>query len=71
MWGANSSGKTYGAVAEVCMHLTGEYPSWFRDENKYPEPVDCWLGLQEYDAFEDTHKTYVEEFVGPLVNDIP
>jgi phage terminase large subunit-like protein len=68
MWGGNSSGKTYFAVAECCMHLSGIYPPWFPEHNRYDEPIDVWICLEDYDSFEDTHKPYIENHIGPLIS---
>lgn len=37
----NQSGKSYSAAAEVAMHLTGEYPSYWRGK-RYDRPIMCW-----------------------------
>lgn len=39
---ANRSGKSYSAAAEVAMHLTGIYPSWWQGR-VFPEPIRCWV----------------------------
>lgn len=38
---ANRIGKTFSASAEVCYHLTGNYPSWWPGI-KYDRPIKLW-----------------------------
>lgn len=35
----NRTGKTYGGVAECCMHLTGNYPYWWDDFNLLKDKI--------------------------------
>ena len=38
----NQNGKTYCGAAEVAMHLTGEYPSWWKGR-VFDKPVNFWV----------------------------
>ena len=51
---ANRVGKTLGGAYETALHLTGEYPAWWRGV-RFGEPTLCW-------AAGDTSKT-TREFV--------
>lgn len=39
---ANQCGKTYCGAAEMAMHLTGEYPSWWNGK-RYDHPIKAWV----------------------------
>ena len=41
----NQLGKTLGGAAEVAMHLTGQYPAWWRGR-RFERPVS-WLAGSE------------------------
>lgn len=49
----NQLGKTLSAGAETAMHLTGEYPVWFRGR-KFREPVQAWAGGKNGQSVRDT-----------------
>lgn len=49
---ANRVGKTQSAGAEVAMHLTGEYPEWWKGR-KFDEPVLVWVGSVTNEASRD------------------
>lgn len=40
--GGNRSGKTRTAAAEVAIHLTGRYPSWWKGK-RFSGPVNVWV----------------------------
>jgi len=37
----NQQGKTYSSSAEIAMHLTGEYPPWWKGL-RFDRPVVAW-----------------------------
>lgn len=39
--GGNRTGKTESAAYEVTLHLTGDYPSWWKGK-RFDHPVDIW-----------------------------
>ena len=39
---ANQVGKTYCGAAEMAMHLTGEYPAWWKGR-KFDHPIKAWI----------------------------
>lgn len=39
----NRLGKTYSAGMEVAMHLTGEYPQWWKGR-RFSRPIRVWVG---------------------------
>jgi len=42
LFAGNQDGKTYSGAAEVAMHLTGEYPSWWQGR-RWTRPVTGWV----------------------------
>lgn len=48
----NQQGKTYSAGAEMAMHLTGEYPSWWAGK-RFTEPILAWAAGQNGPATRD------------------
>lgn len=38
----NQLGKTYSAAAEIAMHLTGEYPAWWKGR-RFNKPIKVWI----------------------------
>lgn len=48
----NRTGKTYSAALEVCMHLTGNYPSWWNGY-RYEEPVEAWVASDSAETTRD------------------
>lgn len=69
LYGSNSTGKTYILCAEACMQVTGQYPSWYPEENRYDEPIDVWIGIWKYEKFWETHAKYIRQFIGPMIAD--
>ncbi len=41
----NQVGKTYCAAMETAMHLTGQYPDWWRGV-RYDQPIVAWTGSE-------------------------
>ena len=48
----NQNGKTHAAGAEVAMHLTGEYPKWWRGR-RFNRPVTVWACSETGEATRD------------------
>ena len=48
----NQNGKTHCAGAEVAMHLTGEYPKWWRGK-RFTKPVTVWATSETGEATRD------------------
>ena len=48
----NQQGKTYSAAAEVAMHLTGEYPRWWKGL-RFTHPITCWASSVTGEATRD------------------
>ena len=53
LFAGNQQGKTYAGAAEMAMHLTGEYPPWWRGR-RWDRPIEAWVagegGLQVRDG---------------------
>lgn len=49
----NQLGKTLSAGAETAMHLTGEYPAWFKGR-RFKEPTRGWAGGKNGQSVRDT-----------------
>ncbi len=41
----NQLGKTYCAAAEIAMHLTGQYPNWYKG-HRFTKPVKVWAACE-------------------------
>ncbi len=39
---ANRVGKSYVGAMEMAIHLTGEYPKWWKGK-KFKEPIKAWV----------------------------
>ena len=39
---ANRVGKSYVGAMEMAIHLTGEYPKWWKGK-RYKEPIKAWV----------------------------
>ena len=48
----NQTGKTFSAGAEAAMHLTGEYPSWWRGK-RFDNPITLWAAGETGEATRD------------------
>ena len=48
----NQNGKTYSCGAEMAMHLTGEYPSWWKGK-RFAEPILGWAASKNGAATRD------------------
>lgn len=58
----NQQGKTWSAGNEVAMHLTGEYPDWWKGK-RFDRPVVCWAaGL----TGEATRENAQRVLLGPI-----
>ena len=49
----NQCGKTYCGAAEMAMHLTGEYPSWW-EGRRFPGRITAWAAGVTSEATRDT-----------------
>lgn len=56
----NRVGKTYCGAAEMAMHLTGIYPSWWHGK-KFDQPIDAWAVS---DTSETTRDILQNEYLG-------
>lgn len=48
----NQLGKTLAGSAEVAMHLTGRYPSWW-DGRVWDRPIVCWVASVSFELTRD------------------
>lgn len=48
----NKFGKTEGGAAEAAMHLTGEYPQWWRGR-RFEHPITLWATGETADSVRD------------------
>ena len=48
----NQQGKTFSAGAEIAMHLTGEYPWWWKGL-RFDKPIVCWAASKTGEATRD------------------
>lgn len=58
----NGTGKTYCGALEVCMHLTGVYPSWWAGR-RYTRPITAWVLGESNEVVRTTLQQY---YVGAL-----
>jgi phage terminase large subunit-like protein len=58
---ANRVGKSVVGAYETTVHLTGEYPDWWRGR-RFSEPVDVWAAG---DTSETTRDVVQRELMGP------
>lgn len=58
---ANRVGKTLTGASEFSMHLTGEYPDWWKGK-RFAMPVDAWCGS---DSAETTRDIVQAALFGP------
>lgn len=59
---ANRVGKTRTGAAETAIHLTGEYPPWWKGK-RFNEPVQWWCGSVTNEASKDIVQ---EALLGPI-----
>ena len=50
---ATQSGKTYSASMEMAMHLTGEYPDWWKGR-RFASPIRAWAAGVTSESVRDT-----------------
>lgn len=50
--GGNRTGKTYCGAAEVSMHATGIYPSWWAGK-RFSQAVDCWVATDSFSSLKN------------------
>jgi phage terminase large subunit-like protein len=48
----NRTGKTRSMAAECALHLTGEYPRWWKGR-RFHTPVRCWVGSETNEGSRD------------------
>jgi len=48
----NQLGKTLSGAAEAAMHLTGQYPDWWRG-HRFPKPIVALAGSESYELTRD------------------
>lgn len=60
---ANKIGKTRAAAMEVAMHLTGQYPDWWKGQ-RFFGPIDCMCASNTNDTTRDMVQT--ELFGDPI-----
>jgi phage terminase large subunit-like protein len=53
LYGGNQTGKTLCCAAEVCWHLTGLYPIWWRGK-QFTKPIRCWVVGESSTLMRDT-----------------
>jgi phage terminase large subunit-like protein len=49
----NQLGKSYSGAAEMAMHATGRYPSWWQGR-RFEAPPRAWIGGESSEAIRDT-----------------
>ena len=61
----NRTGKTFGGVLEVAMHLTGNYPSWWQGY-RYDGPIEAWAaGVTNAETYQVLEKAYIGDVSTP------
>ncbi|MGL4527896.1 MAG: terminase large subunit domain-containing protein [Aestuariivirga sp.] len=62
---ANQVGKTLAGAAECAMHLTGEYPDWWKG-HKFTRPITALAGSESYELTRDGVQRLL---IGPPANE--
>lgn len=52
---ANQSGKSYCGCMELAIHLTGNYPDWWKGR-KFEAPIRAWCGSETAEVTRDTQQ---------------
>lgn len=61
---ANRIGKTMACSLEVCMHLTGNYPDWWKG-HKYDRAINVWVGgVSSKEVYGILERRYFEGVAG-------
>lgn len=64
IFGHNQTGKTHGGVGDLQYHLFGEYPEWYPDEAKLPQPCKLRVMVSDFKkGFNETLRLKMDELI--------